>query len=136
MTASTRILLGGFYVAALTWAATQISHRHYDPFLFDHGPILIWRLSAPTVLLLASVLTCLAALLVTTSRGLFLAAASVNVFYALGGSALFVWLFAFARMHRFSYYFEPSDVYAAYFLILVPAVAAAAFLKDFRSLGA
>jgi hypothetical protein len=136
MTASTRILLGGFYIAALTWPATQLSHRHFDPFLVGHGPIVVWRFSALTVLLLASLLTCLAALVVTTSRGLTLAAASINFFYSLCGIALFVWLFVFARVHRFEYHFESGDVFAAYFLVLVPGVAAAAFSKAFRVLGA
>jgi hypothetical protein len=133
MTASTRVLLGGFYLATLMWAATNISHGHFYSFLIDHGPVLIWHLGAPTVLLLVSLLTCLSALLVTKSKVLALVAATINSFYALGGIVLFGWLLALAHIRHFRYHFESNDVYAAYFLIIVPGVAATSFFGTFRS---
>jgi hypothetical protein len=124
---STRILLGGLYLAVLSWAALYSSHHNIDPFVFDHGPVLRWRLGAFTFLLLASLLVSLAALIVTRYRILTLIAASINTFYTLGGVSLFVWLFGYAYFHRFTYRIEPMDAFAAFFLILVPGVAATTF---------
>jgi hypothetical protein len=128
MATSTRLLLGGFYLAAIVSLFLPNGHSINLPW---HG----WHFFVQThrfeLALSTTILVSLAAILFTGQRVLALVAAIVNGFYALGSFALL--LRGFLQAGRIGY-LDSGTLFLVFGVLFVPAVAAVSFFQMCRTL--
>jgi hypothetical protein len=124
MPISTRLLLGGFYGAALLSLLLPFPSHRGIALPWEHGAQFFFQTYRFPLALALSLMLNILAIVFTRQRVLVLAAAAVNAFYALGGLAFAAWLFVmpggFGRL-------DPQDPYIFLCVMFVPAVAAMSF---------
>jgi hypothetical protein len=126
---STRVLLGGYYVAlAPTFAAGFEHPRHFD---FSHWGQFLSRTNTLALALIGSIGVSLVAVIIPNNRFLVLTAATINIFYAVGGIALIVWLLLLPGFQGWSAAEDPILILG---LVFVPGVAAVCFYRTYRGI--